>query len=64
MGSIIYWTDEKIQDEKNLIEENINKAKEVATKEDEKRFIDKMSSSEPAVVINKQNQNRVLVEST
>lgn len=64
MGSIIFWTDEKIQEQENLIQENIKKAKEVATKEEEDRFIKKMSSSEPAIVIDGQNQNRVLVDNT
>jgi len=64
MGSILYWDDQKIQEQKNLIEKNINKAKEVATKEEEDKFIDKMSSSEPAIVIDRQNKKGVQIEST
>ena len=62
MGEIIYWSEQKIKEQEKIINENINKAEEIA-KEDIERGEDKMSSSEGGVTVI-EKQIKVQVEGT
>jgi len=60
MGSIINYTEQKIQEVENTIDVKETKA----LTEEEIRFINKMESSEEVEVVTKTNFNRVSVEDT